>query len=318
VVGDTLKSTHQLKQVLQMIRFSHTLFALPFALIAALLAWSVPSPLDPLGSARPLGNFRWQELLGILLCMVTARSVAMAFNRIADCDIDAQNPRTANRHLPTGALRMSAVVSFAIAMAVAFVLSTLLFLPSQWPLRLAIPVLVFICFYSYTKRFTSTSHFWLGAALMLAPICTWIALRGEWLSTFPADLLPSVVLGAAVMLWVTGFDLVYACQDVDFDRQRGLHSIPQQFGVSGALRLAAICHFGTVILLVALPWICPQTRLGWIYVAGVGLIAALLVYEHSIVKTENLDKVNVAFFNVNAIVSVGLLAIVALDMVVGR
>ena len=307
----------QLTQILQMIRFSHTLFALPFALIAALLAWSVPAPTAPEAAARPLVHFRWQEFLGILLCMVTARSVAMAFNRIVDRDVDAKNPRTANRHLPSGSLELDVVIWFAVAMASAFWLSTLLFLPNRWPVWLAIPVLVFICSYSYAKRFTSTSHLWLGASLMLAPVCTWVALRGEWLSADPSDLLPSVVIGVAVMLWVAGFDIIYACQDVEFDRQHSLHSIPNKFGVAGALRLAAVCHFGTVIALVALPWICPQTDLGWVYLVGVGLIALLLVYEHSIVRADKLDKVNVAFFNVNVVVSVGLLVIVALDMVIG-
>jgi 4-hydroxybenzoate polyprenyltransferase len=308
---------HKLLQILQMIRFSHTLFALPFALIAALLAWSVPAPMEQQAGAQPLVHFRWQQLLGILLCMVTARSVAMAFNRIVDRDVDAENPRTANRHLPTRALGLTSVVWFATVMAIAFWLSTLLFLPNRWPVWLAIPVLLFICCYSYTKRFTSTSHFWLGAALMLAPVCTWIALRGEWLAEYPSDLLPSAILGAAVMLWVAGFDMIYACQDVEFDNQRGLHSVPNSLGVAGALRLAAVCHLGTVLLLLGLPWLCPQTGLRWVYLIGVGMIALLLIYEHSLVRVDNLDKVNVAFFNVNVIVSVGLLVIVALDVVVG-
>ena len=141
-------------------------------------------------------------------------------------------------------------------------------------------------------------------------------MRGEWLAAAPGDILPALFLGTAVMLWVAGFDMIYACQDVDYDQQRGLHSAPARLGVAGALRLAALCHLGTVSLLIALPWMSPQTSLGFIYVIGVGLIALLLIYEHSIVRDDKLDRVNVAFFNVNVVVSIGLLIVVALDMVI--
>ncbi len=241
----------------------------------------------------------------------------MAFNRLADRQIDAQNPRTANRHLPTGALSLSAVVMFTVLMSVGFVLSTLLFWPNPWPLVLACPVLLFLCAYSLTKRFTAAAHFWLGASLMLAPVCTWIALRGEWIEWSTVwDLLPAVLIGLAVLLWVAGFDIIYACQDYEFDRAHGLHSIPGRLGLPGALRLAAICHAAMVVLLLALPWLSPQIHLGGIYVIGMAAIALLIAYEHALVRPNNLAKINVAFFNVNILVSLGLLAVVALDMAI--
>src|SRR6476646_8894483 len=180
-----------------MIRFSHTLAA-----------------------HRPDGWHAFaRDWLGILLCMATARSAAMAFNRLADRHIDARNPRTAGRHLPSGQLTVASVAFFTIACSAAFVASTLLFLPNRLPLLLSVPVLLWLLGYSYAKRFTSLAHFWLGAALMLAPIAAWIALRGDlrW---------PPVLLGLAVLFWVAGFDIIYACQDVAFDREAGLHSIP--------------------------------------------------------------------------------------------
>ena len=250
--------------------------------------------------------------MGIVLCMVTARSAAMAFNRIADWRIDARNPRTQTRHIPAGALSVSSVVLFAIGSSAAFVASTLMFLPNRLPVFLAVPVLAFLLAYSYTKRFTAAAHFWLGAALMLAPISAWIAIRGQQVATDPADLLPAVVLGGAVLLWVAGFDIIYACQDVDFDRTAGLHSVPATLGVARALRLAALCHLGMVLLLVALAWVYPA--LGWIYLAGVAAVAALLVYEHWLVRPDDLDRVNVAFFNINAVVSIGLFLVGSLDL----
>ena len=161
---------------------------------------------------------RWQELVGILLCMVAGRSAAMAFNRLADRKIDALNPRTASRHLPAGILSVASVAMFAAISSAAFIASTLMFLPNRLPLYLAVPMLLFLLGYSYTKRFTVLAHFWLGAALGLAPICAWIAIRGEIVMVNPRDLLPVLFLGGAVMLWVAGFDIIYACQDVEFDR----------------------------------------------------------------------------------------------------
>jgi 4-hydroxybenzoate polyprenyltransferase len=296
----------RLRHILEMIRFSHTLFALPFALLAAAMAWKL-EPADQWTWAR-----RVQEFSGIVLCMVTARSASMAFNRIVDWRLDASNPRTAMRHIPAGTLSTTSVVAFAIVASLAFIISTLLFLPNRLPIYLAVPVLWFLLAYSFTKRFTSAAHFWLGAALMLAPVSTWIAIRGPQVAENPADLLPAIVLGAAVLLWVAGFDIIYACQDVEFDKQARLHSVPVRIGVPRALHLAAVCHLGMVILLAALPWVYPQ--LGWIYGAGVAAVAVLLAYEHYLVRPDDLTRVNMAFFQVNAVVSIGLFAVGSLDL----
>jgi 4-hydroxybenzoate polyprenyltransferase len=285
----------RVRQLLEMIRFSHTLFALPFALVGALLAW------------RAEERFRGLDLIGILACMVFARSAAMAFNRLADRRYDAANPRTAGRHLPTGALAPAAVWAFTAVTATGFVAATFLFVVSSgnWlPVILAGPVLLFLGGYSLTKRFTALSHFWLGAALMLAPMAAWLAIRGavEW---------PPVVLGLAVLCWVAGFDILYACQDVDFDRRAGLHSVPARLGVPGSLRLAALCHAAMVGLLVLLGWVA---GLGPVYYAGVGAVAILLAYEHWLVRPDDLTRVNLAFFHVNSVISVGVLLFVALDL----
>src|SRR5438067_2693037 len=202
-----------IRHILEMIRFSHTLFALPFALLAAVMAWTTPVA----ASSRSV-QFRWQDLIGILVCMVAARSAAMAFNRLADRALDANNPRTNSRHLPAGILTVGSVVVFTVISSLAFITGTLLFLPNRLPLILSLPVLLFLLAYSYAKRFTALSHFWLGAALMLAPVCVWVALRGEYLVVNPTDGSPALLLGAAVLTWVAGFDIIYACQDAEFDR----------------------------------------------------------------------------------------------------
>jgi 4-hydroxybenzoate polyprenyltransferase len=289
----------RLRHILEMIRFSHTLFALPFALLAAAMAWHARA-------AEGAGGVRGREVIGILLCMVFARSVAMAANRLADRRLDAANPRTAGRHLPAGVLSVRSVVVFSLFSAAGFVLSTLLFLPNPWPVSLALPVLIFVCGYSYAKRFTWLSHFWLGAALMVAPVAAWIAIRAE-IAWAP------VLLGAAVLCWVAGFDMIYACQDVDFDRRAGLKSLPARWGVAGALRIAAGCHAVMLALLLALPMVFP---LGLLYLAGVGAIALLLVYEHLLVRPDDLTRVNLAFFKVNAVVSVGLCVVGIADMMI--
>jgi 4-hydroxybenzoate polyprenyltransferase len=306
-----------IRHILEMIRFSHTLFALPFALLAAIMAWTTPVAFTHHSSptshfAAP--HFRWQYLVGILVCMVAARSAAMAFNRLADRKIDARNTRTKMRHLPAGILSTGSVIAFTTFCSLIFVTATLLFLPNRLPVILAVPVLVFLLGYSYAKRFTALAHFWLGAALMLAPVCTWIALRGDVLLSHPADILPAFLLGAAVLTWVAGFDIVYACQDADFDRKAKLHSVPAAFGVWGALRIAAACHLLTLAILALLPITCPQVPLGWIYGCGIAVVAALLVYEHLIVQADDLTRVNIAFFNINAIISLGLLVVGAIDL----
>ena len=291
------------RKLLELVRFSHTVFALPFALLAAVMAWR----------AQPPVAWRWQDLMGIVVCMVTARSAAMAMNRLVDRRLDADNPRTAARHLPAGTLSVRSVAVLAIVCSIGFVAGTLLFLPDNpLPLYLSLPVLAFLMAYSYTKRFTSLSHFWLGAALMLAPVAAWIAVRGSLVVADPVDLLPAVVLGAAVMLWVAGFDMIYACQDMTFDRLHHLHSVPQRWGVPRALRLAAVCHAAAVALLALLPWVFPY--LGPIYWCGVAAIAALLAYEHWLVRPDDLTRVNVAFFHVNAVVSLGLFFITTVDL----
>ena len=301
-----------LRKLLEMIRFSHTLFALPFALMAAMMAWFAPVPVD-----LPL-EFRWIELVGILICMVGARSAAMAFNRWADRKLDAQNPRTAQRHLPTGQLSVVTVLMFAISAALIFVAGTCLFLPNWLPLAVSLPVLSVLLGYSYAKRFTSLAHFWLGLALMLAPVCTWLAIRGLIVWQHPADLWPAMILGLAVLFWVAGFDIIYACQDYEFDCSAKLKSVPVRWGVAGALRLAAMCHLVMFGCLVMLPWASelggPNLELGWIYGLALLAIGGLLIYEHALVRADDLTRVNVAFFQVNVVISFGLLLGTAVDL----
>lgn len=281
------------RHLLELIRFSHTVFALPFALLAAILAWH--------GRAAP---FSWRELVGLLLCMVFARSAAMAFNRLVDWKFDAANPRTAIRHLPSGLLSGPVVIAFTIVCSAGFVGSTLLFLPNPWPIRLAVPVLLFLLGYSYAKRFTSWCHYWLSAALMLSPIATWIALRGEVTWT-------PVSLAAVVFFWVGGFDILYACQDTEFDQAHQLHSIPARWGIARALRIAALSHLLTAISLFAF-WYA--AGLGTIFLVGIVGVTLLLIYEHSLVRADDLSRVGVAFFQVNAVIGVGLLLLGAADL----
>jgi 4-hydroxybenzoate polyprenyltransferase len=285
-----------IRQYLDLIRFSHTLFALPFALLGAALA----------AHGRNGWHGRVQDWVGILLCMATARSAAMAFNRLADRRFDALNPRTAGRHLPAGLMSVRSVAVFTLVCSLAFVASTLLFLPNRWPLYLSVPVLLWLLGYSYSKRFTTLAHFWLGISLSLAPIAAWIALRGNlgW---------PPVLLALAVLFWVSGFDIIYACQDVDFDRTVGLQSVPKTFGVRRALWIAAACHAFMIVPLVGLGLVYP---LGPIYFVGVAAVAALLIYEHALVRPDDLTRVNVAFFQVNVIISMGLLVVAVVDLLV--
>ena len=302
---------------LEMIRFSHTIFALPFALLSAVMCWTV-RPIESLELKAP--SFEWMELLGIVLCMVFARSAAMAFNRVADHEIDRENPRTQGRHIPAGILSLKSVMLFTAINSVLFVLATLLFLPNMLPIYLSVPVLAFLCLYSYTKRFTSLAHFYLGVSLMLAPVCAWIALRGEVMLESPADCLPAVVIGLIVLFWVAGFDIIYACQDAVFDKDAKLKSVPAKLGVRNALRVAAGSHLVMIGCLLLLPNVHylggPELALGWIYYTTVGAVAILLCYEHSVVNANDLTKVNIAFFNVNSIISVGLFLIVSLDLLI--
>ncbi len=278
----------RLRIILEMIKFEHTVFALPFALMATLLAANgLPS---------------WRVVGWILVAMVGARSSAMAFNRLVDLEFDRRNPRTAIRALPAGQLTPGQVWLFVLV-------TTALFLVAAWQLNtlalLLSPVaLAVIWGYSFTKRFTAFCHVVLGFAIGIAPSAAWIAVRGslEW---------APVLLTAAVMLWVGGFDIIYSCQDAEFDRNTGLHSIPSRLGVAGALAVSRGMHVVTVGLLLLLPRMVP---LGAVYFAGVVGVAALLAYEHSLVKPHDLSKVNAAFFTVNGFVSIGLFLFTAVDV----
>jgi 4-hydroxybenzoate polyprenyltransferase len=241
--------------------------------------------------------------------MVFARSAAMAFNRLADRDIDALNPRTATRHIPSGQLSAQSVWLFTLLCCAGFTACTMLFLleGNPWPTYLALPVLLFILAYSLTKRFTVLAHFWLGASLLLAPVAAWVAIH-----EFVQWQIP-LVIGLAVLFWVAGFDIIYACQDADFDRQARLHSIPARLGVPAALRLALLCHILMLAMLVVL-YLLASPPLGWVYLVGVGCVTVLLVYEHSLVRPDDLTRVNQAFFNVNIMISMGLLVVLLLEI----
>ncbi|MEZ6041456.1 MAG: UbiA-like polyprenyltransferase [Planctomycetaceae bacterium] len=281
------------RHFLELIRFSHTVFALPFALLAAVMAWFEPGTV-----------FRVRDLVGILLCMVFARSAAMAFNRLVDRRIDAANPRTSGRHIPAGLLSVKAVVAFTIITSLAFLAATLVFLPKLWPLRLSIPVLLFLLGYSYSKRWTSLCHYWLSAALMMSPIAAWIAVRDE-------IALPPLLLAGVVFFWVGGFDILYACQDAEFDQTSRLHSIPARFGIPRALQIAFVSHVMTIAMLFLLWW---YASMGKIFLTGSIAITGLLFYEHSLVKPGDLKRVNMAFFNVNAAISFGVFVVGTLDL----
>ncbi len=280
-----------IRNYLELIRFSHTLFALPFALAAMLVA----AP----------GLPHWHTVLLILAAMVTARSCAMTVNRLADADIDARNPRTSLRHIPAGILHRRSVAAFALVWAGLFVLTTALINPLA--LALSPIVIAVVVFYPFTKRFTSLTHFVLGAALGLAPVGAWIAVQAHF------DL-PPVLLGAAVLLWVAGFDVIYATLDEAFDRQAGLHSLVVSLGARRSLAVARLLHVGTLALFLAFGLAEPALQL--FYYLGLGLIAALLVYEHAVVRRHPDDprRINIAFFRVNAIVSTVVLIAVALDV----
>ena len=267
----------------RMIKFSHSVFALPFALASAALA------------ARD--GFRWAQLGWIVVAMVGARSAAMGFNRLADQAIDARNPRTAGRELPRGILGRREVWALVLLSAAALVLAAAML----GPLCLALsPVALAIVFgYSYTKRFTALSHVVLGLALAVAPVGAWLAIRGSFSPI-------AVVIGLAVLAWVAGFDTIYSCQDADFDRQAGLHSLPARIGVPRALLAARAFHVAAIAFLAV---VYPLANLHPVYLVGVAGIAALLAYEHSLVKADDLSRVDAAFFTLNGWVSVGYLGV---------
>ena len=279
----------KIKILLEDIKIQHTVFALPFALMSAFIASNGVPPLD--------------KLLWILLAMVGARSSAMSFNRIADVDYDGENPRTKERALPKGRIRKSHYIIFLLLSAILFVFSCMML--NRLALILSPAALLIVCFYSYTKRFTIFSHFFLGLSLSLAPIGAWVAIREE-------ISIVSIVLGLAVIFWLAGLDIIYSCQDVEFDKSHGLFSFPAKLGIERALRLAAIFHVIMTLFLFSLFFI---GNLGLLYLGGIILIAGLLYYEHSIVRPDDLSKVNVAFFNVNGIISIGLMLMTILDII---
>lgn len=271
------------------------------------MAFSAPLP----GGGQP--PFRGRDVVAILLCMVFARSAAMAFNRLADDKLDAANPRTANRHLPAGILSRRSVWWFTVLCAGGFIASTLLFLPNPIPILAAVPVLLFLLGYSLAKRFTAAAHLWLGVALSLSPICVWLAIRGPASLASPGDLAAPLVLAAAVAAWVTGFDIIYACQDAAYDRSAGLHSVPARYGVAGALRIAAASHIVMLALLACLPLAAAAAGIGWLFGVFLVVIAALVLWQHSLVSADDLDRVNDAFFKANAVISVILLLVGSVD-----
>ena len=282
---------------LDMIKFEHSIFALPFAGVGALLAIR-DSGYAVAGLAAKLA---W-----IVVAMVGARSADMAFNRLLDADVDARNPRTRSRHLPSGVLSKSFAWGFVGASTVVFLAAARMLSPLC--LRLAPAALAVVWGYSFTKRFTTFSHLVLGLALGIAPAAAWIALRGS----FDWRILP---LAAAVMLWTAGFDIIYSCQDYEFDLAEGLFSYPRRFGIAGALAIARGFHALMLACLLALVY---AFRLGPISLAGVAAVAALLAYEHSLVKPDDLSRVNAAFFTVNGYVSVLFFGFWAADILLLR
>ncbi|MGA2185157.1 MAG: UbiA-like polyprenyltransferase [Bryobacteraceae bacterium] len=282
---------------LEMIRFEHSVFALPFALTGALLAFR-EAPLD----ARA---FLW-KLLWIVVAMVGARSAAMTFNRILDAGIDARNPRTSQRHIPAGLLGAGFAWAFTAVSTLVFLFAARALNPLC--MKLAPVAMAVVFFYSFTKRFTSFSHLILGLSLGIAPAAAWIAVTG---SLDPRILL----LTLAVTFWTAGFDIIYSCQDYEFDMTEGLFSLPRRFGIAGALWIARVLHVSMIACLLLL---LRDFHLGWLSLAGVGAVAALLIYEHSLVKASDLSRVNAAFFTVNGYVSVLFLLFWAADMYVGR
>jgi 4-hydroxybenzoate polyprenyltransferase len=287
-----VSALHNLRVSLEMIKWEHSVFALPFALCGAMLA------------AR--GWPTWWQLLWIIVAMVSARSGAMAFNRYADAEIDAANPRTRSRAVPAGILSKQFVGLFVIAASAIFILSAAML--NRLTLLLSPVALGIVFLYSYTKRFTRWSHLVLGFALGVAPAAAWIAIRG---SLDPRILL----LTGVVTFWVGGFDVLYACQDCVFDADYGLHSIPRHHGIPNALLLARLMH---VVMLFLLIGVIFAFGLGKIAIAGVVAVALLLAYEHSLVSAKDLSRLNAAFFTMNGVIAVVLFVFVAADVLLRR
>ncbi|MBT9329843.1 UbiA-like polyprenyltransferase [Paracidobacterium acidisoli] len=277
---------------LEMIKWEHSVFALPFALTGAMLAahgWPGTS-----------------KVLWIIVCMVTARSAAMSFNRLADAKLDADNPRTKMRAIPAGQLSRGFAAGFTIVMSAVFILAAAQL--NRMTLLLSPLALAIILLYSWTKRFTQLSHFVLGLALGIAPSAAWIAVRG---SLDPRVL----ILTVAVLLWVAGFDLLYSCQDAEHDRAVGLFSVPSSFGVAAAFRLARVLHIAMIGLLA---WLVILFHLGSVAWIGIGIVALLLLYEHMIVSPADMRRLNAAFFTMNGVISVVFFLFVAADLLFHR
>jgi 4-hydroxybenzoate polyprenyltransferase len=283
----------RVRLTLEMIKFEHSVFALPFALTGALLAWR-----DDNFSRAGL----WTKLLWIVVSMVAARSVAMAFNRVLDADIDGRNPRTKSRHLPAGLLSRSFAWGFIAVASGVFLFAARELNPLC--LKLAPVALAIVMFYSFTKRFTALSHLVLGFSLGIAPAAAWIAMRGS--------LDPRILwLTAAVTLWTAGFDIIYSCQDYAFDVASGLFSLPRRFGIAGALAISRVFHVGMLVCLLIL---VRSFGLGAVALAGVAAVAGLLLWEHRLVKADDLSRVDAAFFTMNGYVSVIFLVFWAADL----
>jgi len=277
--------SNRIRTVLEMIKFEHSVFALPFALTGSLLAARCTTHSWP----------TWKQFIWIVVAMVAARSAAMTINRIADLRYDKENPRTAQRALATGALSTGFAWTFTVLVVAVFFVAAWRLNPLAF--KLAPVALAVLFFYSYTKRFTNWSHLFLGFALGISPAAAWIAITGR----LDARIL---ILCAAVTVWVGGFDVLYACQDVDFDVRAGLFSVPKRFGIATALVIARAMHIGVVALLV---WLAASLLLPWPAWAGIGVVAALLAYEHSLVKANDLSRLDAAFFAMNGYISISFL-----------
>ncbi|MGA3068432.1 MAG: UbiA-like polyprenyltransferase [Tepidisphaeraceae bacterium] len=279
------------------IKIQHTVFALPWALLSAVLA-----------GHRDRGSLTWGKLGLVLICMVTARTVAMGANRIFDAELDAKNPRTSRRALPSGRLSRHYVAAIVIGCGLGFIAASAGFwflYANIWPLALSIPVLAFLSAYPFLKRWTELCHYYLGAALALAPLCAWVAISGrlDW---------PPLIMFAAVLSWTAGFDILYACQDYASDIELRVHSVPARLGIGPALWVSRGTHFVSAAAIVLLGVTTPE--FGWLYAIGAAASIALLAIEQSMVRATDLSKVNVAFFTINGIISVLLGSLGILDI----
>jgi len=281
------------------IKISHSIFALPWAILSTVLA-----------STRTTNGLRLGQILLIIACMVTARSVAMMANRILDADVDAGNARTARRAIPAGKVSAGFMIGTLIVTALLFIAATFLFYviyKNPWPVMLSLPVLAFLSAYPLLKRFSELCHYYLGAALALAPLCAWLAIKGSMN-------LPPVLMAATVLLWTAGFDIIYACQDYAFDVSAKLHSVPAKLGIANALWVARFTHVLSASCLITLGLMTPEFHL--FYWVGTGIAIGLLIIEHSLVKANDLSKVGLAFFTINGIISVVLGTLGVIDILI--